>query len=427
MKSTTGEDTSATATAQISTATDDYADTDPSALTDFQEPLQGYGSWENDDTYGTVWVPDTSVVGSDFAPYQSGGSWTLTDDDQWLWVSTYDWGYVPFHYGRWIWISGRGWSWIPGRTYAPSWAVWRTSDYGYIGWAPMPPSWYWYGGSAAYFSTIPAAAYVFCPTSYVFHASVSNYVVHDKDTVGRIAANSRTYKPADPTAAGTHKASDSASATAGDAHAASQTSASNAAKGGVSAVRKPIGPTMKEAGVPDSAMPSKRGSADSRAQLFSKKSTTAKAKALVKSQRTALASTAGSSPVSRAGSSVRGFSPSTSAGRTASPVVRAPSSSGVAVRPSQPISLPRGAQPVYTAPRMSAPVSRPSQPIYTAPRVSQPVYTAPRMSAPVSRPSYSAPRMSAPVSRPSFSAPRVSTPHFGGGGGVHFGGGGHHR
>ena len=453
MTSTNGDDTSATATAQISTATDDYADTDASALTDFQEPLQGYGAWVTDDTYGTVWVPDTSVVGSDFAPYQSGGYWSLTDDDQWLWVSTYDWGYVPFHYGRWVWISGRGWSWIPGRTYAPSWVVWRTSDYGYVGWAPMPPTWYWYGGSAVYFTTVLTAAYVFCPTTYVFHTSVSNYVVHDKDTVGRIASHSRNYTPANPTAAGTHKASDSASATGGGTHAASQISASGAGKSGVTAVRKPVGPSMKEAGVPDSAIPSKRGAADSRAQLFSKKSTTAKAKVLVKSQRAALATKAGSAPASRAGSSVaaspgRGVSsPSVGAGRVASsavsppvtqgargtPAVRPPSSAGVSVpRVSQPVSVPRVSQPV-SVPRVSQPVSRPSQPVSTTPRVSQPVSrpsqpatTAPRASAPASRPSTSAPpRVSAPVSRPSVSVPRsTSTPHVGGGARA---GGGHRR
>ena len=129
MKGAVTDGAAATATTEISTSTDEWADTDPSALTDFREPLQGYGTWVADDTYGTVWVPDTGVVGADFAPYQSGGYWTLTDDGDWLWVSTYDWGYVPFHYGRWIWISARGWAWIPGRVYAPAWVAWRVSDY----------------------------------------------------------------------------------------------------------------------------------------------------------------------------------------------------------------------------------------------------------------------------------------------------------
>ena len=426
MKSTVVDTSTDAGTAQISTATDEYTDTDPSALTDFQEPLQGYGAWVNDDSYGTVWVPDTSVVGADFAPYQSGGYWTLTDDDQWLWVSTYDWGYVPFHYGRWVWISGRGWAWIPGRTYAPAWVVWRTSDYGYLGWAPMPPTWYWYGGSAVYFTTVPSAAYVFCPTTYVFHTHVTNYVVRDKDTISRIASHSRNYTPANPTTTTTShdsKSPGSASASAGT-HSASQASASAGAKGGVSAVKKPVGPSMKEAGVPESAVPSKRTAVDARASLYSKKSTTAKAKALVKQQRTALASTAGSAPGSRAGL----VQPGTRAPSPSSAVVSSRTSQPIGVsapRTSQPVTMPHTSQPVsVAAPRTSQPITMPrtSQPV-SAPRVSAPV-SVPRVSAPVSRPSFSAPRVSAPVSRPSVSAPRVSTPHFGGGGGgVRFGGG----
>src|SRR5260221_14505096 len=48
-----------------------YADTDPSALTVFQSDLSPYGMWVVDDNYGTVWVPNGTVVGADFAPYQS--------------------------------------------------------------------------------------------------------------------------------------------------------------------------------------------------------------------------------------------------------------------------------------------------------------------------------------------------------------------
>src|SRR5262249_30736759 len=60
-------------------ASDEYADQDPSALTDFQEPLQPYGQWVQDPTYGTIWVPDSAQVGADFAPYQTNGHW-VTDD-----------------------------------------------------------------------------------------------------------------------------------------------------------------------------------------------------------------------------------------------------------------------------------------------------------------------------------------------------------
>lgn len=37
---------------------DSYADTDPSALTEFRPALDGHGQWVNDPTYGTIWVPN---------------------------------------------------------------------------------------------------------------------------------------------------------------------------------------------------------------------------------------------------------------------------------------------------------------------------------------------------------------------------------
>ena len=97
-----------------------------------------------------MWVPNPETVGADFAPYVTAGHWALTDDDQWVWVSDYEWGSGPFHYGRWVWIDGTGWAWIPGGVYAPAWVVWQTGYYdeAYVGWAPMPPAWCWRGGVA---------------------------------------------------------------------------------------------------------------------------------------------------------------------------------------------------------------------------------------------------------------------------------------
>ena len=141
--------TPAVATTVDYSQTDYYEDSDPRAVTDFHDELSPYGAWVEDSTYGLVWVPNAQAVGPDFAPYVSAGHWAMTDGGDWLWVSDYSWGWVTFHYGRWIWIPGRGWAWIAGRRYAPSWVVWRTGydDYGYVGWAPMPPLWYWSGGS----------------------------------------------------------------------------------------------------------------------------------------------------------------------------------------------------------------------------------------------------------------------------------------
>jgi hypothetical protein len=129
--------------------TDQYDDTDPSALTDFHQTLDSHGVWVDDPTYGTVWVPAGAEVGSDYVPYTSAGHWAYDDSGDYVWVSDYDWGWAPYHYGRWVFIDGRGWSWIPGRVYRGAWVTWGADDgYGYVGWAPMAPEYVWRGGVA---------------------------------------------------------------------------------------------------------------------------------------------------------------------------------------------------------------------------------------------------------------------------------------
>lgn len=184
----------------------DVEDTDPSALTTFRPALDPYGSWANDPTYGTVWVPNREVVGADFAPYVSRGRWALTADDDWIWQSDYPFGWAVFHYGRWVWVSGTGWAWVPGRTYANAWVVWRvpTAGYAYVGWAPMPPTWGWRYGYAYSLWYSPPLPYVFCPSAYVFDRRVHYHIVHDRRLVHDIASHSHVYPtpyraPAQPT------------------------------------------------------------------------------------------------------------------------------------------------------------------------------------------------------------------------------------
>ena len=110
---------------------------DPQAYTQFQDALEPYGSWIDDGTYGRVWQPESAVVGADFVPYDTNGYWTLTEFG-WTWVSNWNWGWAPFHYGRWIVIAGHGWCWTPGTMWGPAWVSWRSGG-GYVGWAPMPP------------------------------------------------------------------------------------------------------------------------------------------------------------------------------------------------------------------------------------------------------------------------------------------------
>jgi hypothetical protein len=110
---------------------------DPQAYTEFQSELAPYGSWSNDPTYGNVWSPYASTVGADFVPYASCGNWIMSEYG-WTWVSDWNWGWAPFHYGRWTTIAGRGWSWIPGTMWGPAWVSWRSGQ-GYVGWSPLPP------------------------------------------------------------------------------------------------------------------------------------------------------------------------------------------------------------------------------------------------------------------------------------------------
>ena len=181
---------------------DQYADTDPSALEDFRSTLDPYGSWVDDPIYGTVWVPSAGVVGDDFAPYQSAGHWDY-DDDDYTWVSDYDWGWAPFHYGRWVYASGFGWGWIPGRVYAGAWVDWRygIDGYPYVGWGPMAPTWCWRNGYAVGLGFRPGVPYGFARTGDLFSPNLHERMVPGGRT-GEIASHTRPYVGASPTVNG---------------------------------------------------------------------------------------------------------------------------------------------------------------------------------------------------------------------------------
>ncbi len=179
---------------QVDPNADVYADTDPSALTDFHPTLDGHGTWVEDPTYGTVWVPNPAEVGPDFAPYETAGHWEF-DDADYVWVSDYDWGWAPFHYGRWMY-GPAGWFWIPGRVYAPAWVTWRLGgpDYWYVGWAPMAPVFYWRAGVAIGVAPmiVAPAGFYYCAHGDVFASSIGAHVVARAE-VGPIAAHTQAY------------------------------------------------------------------------------------------------------------------------------------------------------------------------------------------------------------------------------------------
>jgi hypothetical protein len=186
-----GEDESSADGPAPGSPADEYSDTDPAALTDFRSALDPYGSWRDDPTYGTVWVPSPTVVGDSFTPYVSAGHWEY--DSDYVWASDYDWGWAPFHYGRWVY-GGDAWEWIPGRVYSGAWVSWRygIDDWAYVGWAPLAPLWGWRGGVAVGMGFVPYASYGFVPSANLFSPSVGTHLVMGT-AVGAIAAHTQPW------------------------------------------------------------------------------------------------------------------------------------------------------------------------------------------------------------------------------------------
>ncbi len=122
------------------------------------QELSRYGTWQNADPYGRVWVP--SGVGPTWAPY-STGEWMWDPYYNWTWVDTAPWGWAPYHYGRWVHWNNR-WGWAPGPLVAGP--VWEPALVGFlgfpgfsvgvgfgtpIGWVALgwgEPLWPWWGG-----------------------------------------------------------------------------------------------------------------------------------------------------------------------------------------------------------------------------------------------------------------------------------------
>jgi len=179
---------------QVDPNADVYADTDPSAVTDFHPALDPHGTWVEDPAYGTVWMPNAAEVGPDFAPYRTAGHWAY-DDDDYVWYSDYDWGWATFHYGRWMY-GGAGWMWIPGRVYSPAWVTWRMGGpgYGYVGWAPMAPTFYWRGGVAMYAAPVVIApgGFYYAAHGDIFARSIGDRVIGRGQAV-EIAAHTQAY------------------------------------------------------------------------------------------------------------------------------------------------------------------------------------------------------------------------------------------
>lgn len=123
----------------------------------FQNNLSPYGRWHNNPRFGQVWVYEDPA----FKPYATNGHWEYTNFG-WSWVSDFNWGWAPFHYGRWEYDPSFGWMWIPGYEWASAWVSWSQYD-DYYGWAPLG-----YGADINIsFGAMPYDRWNFIPRQYM--------------------------------------------------------------------------------------------------------------------------------------------------------------------------------------------------------------------------------------------------------------------
>ncbi len=109
-----------------------------STVTDAEidQTLQPYGQWVEDVEYGRVWRPDPTVVGVNFTPYETNGSWVSTDHG-WSFDCGWDWAWLAFHFGNWMMFDGH-WGWVPDHHWSVANVEWRSGG-GYVGWRPTGP------------------------------------------------------------------------------------------------------------------------------------------------------------------------------------------------------------------------------------------------------------------------------------------------
>ena len=133
-----GDDPSATSEPSADPADPNYAFGDVTDV-EIDATLEASGEWVEDEDYGLVWLPYTTVVGGDFTPYDSSGSWVYTDYG-WSFQSDFDWGWLAFHFGRWTMFDDDRWGWVPDHTWGPSWCDWRhDGENNVVGWRPQAP------------------------------------------------------------------------------------------------------------------------------------------------------------------------------------------------------------------------------------------------------------------------------------------------
>ena len=140
----------------------------------FYDELAPYGDWVRDQNHGYVWLP---YAEQGFHPYGTNGHWSMTSYGN-TWVSYYDWGWAPFHYGRWYFDNYyQSWAWVPGYEWGPAWVNWRTGG-GYYGWAPLAP-----GFSFNVAVNLPNFYFVFIPRNRIYHRYAHRYYASYRNRV----------------------------------------------------------------------------------------------------------------------------------------------------------------------------------------------------------------------------------------------------
>ncbi len=165
------------------------AQDDDISLETFYDELSPYGTWIEDPSYGYVWRPD--VDRNDFRPYYTNGRWAMTEYGN-TWVSDYDWGWAPFHYGRWVLNDFNDWIWIPDTIWGPAWVSWRTGG-GYYGWAPLGPGIDIDVNIGGGFD-IPFAWWVFIPQRTIYSNYYPRYYGRNQSIFNRTAYINYTYR-----------------------------------------------------------------------------------------------------------------------------------------------------------------------------------------------------------------------------------------
>ncbi|KXK47807.1 MAG: hypothetical protein BWX95_00635 [Bacteroidetes bacterium ADurb.Bin141] len=143
----------------------------------FYDYLSPFGRWVEIPDEGYCWIPD---VPAGFVPYNTNGHWVFTDEGT-AWVSYYDWGWAPFHYGRWFYDDFYGWVWLPDTEWAPAWVCWRHGG-GYFGWYPLAPGWS-ININFAFINKIPDNRWMFCRENDLFHPRINKVILHSSDNI----------------------------------------------------------------------------------------------------------------------------------------------------------------------------------------------------------------------------------------------------